>query len=356
MSRLAVGFLGCGLIGRSHAQGLVRAGGAEIVAVHDPDRDRAERFAAEFCRSGPAAVLDGPGEVIAAVDAVYVCTWTSAHPELVAAAAEAGRAVFCEKPLAVSLDQAEAMTVVVAAAGVTNQVGLVLRHSPAFRWLRATINRPELGPIMNVVFRDDQYIPTQGLYQSTWRGNVDLAGGGTLLEHSIHDLDLLEWLMGPIADVSARTGSVHRIDGIEDQASVRLVSSAGAQASLISVWHDVLSRPSQRRVEVFALKGYFSLEGDWNGPVTWDTAETELGPATSGSLDGRALHDVAASLDGLGQNPDADFVAAVEADTTAYPSFSTALRAHRLADAAYRSAAAGGATIATPVVAEQPRR
>jgi predicted dehydrogenase len=47
---------------------------------------------------------------------------------------------------------------------------------------------------MNVVFRDDQYLPTQGVYASTWRADAALAGSGVLLEHSIHDLDLLEWL------------------------------------------------------------------------------------------------------------------------------------------------------------------
>ncbi len=340
--------IGCGLIGRSHASGLREAPQADLVAVYDNDRDRAERHAAEFSPLGLDAVAQDARAVIDAVDAVYVCTWTSEHRALVSAAAAAGKAVFCEKPLATTLSDAVAMTETVATAGVINQVGLVLRHSPAFRVLRSLIQRPEVGPIMNVVFRDDQYIPTQGLYGSTWRGDYGKAGGGALLEHSIHDLDLLQWMMGDIAEVSARMGSVHQLAGIDDQATVTLVAENGAQASLVSVWHDVLTRPSQRRVEVFTLKGYFSLEGDWNGPVTYDIAETEAGPPSTGRFEGRKLLAECARLGGHGQQPDADFVDAVLAGRSAYPDFDVALAAHRLADAAYRSAEAGGVTIATP--------
>ncbi len=348
MTELRVGIIGCGLIGRSHATGLRSAPGARIVAVHDLDVDRATRLAEEFSPLGPEAVMAGPDEVMAAVDAVYVCTWTSAHPALVADAASAGLAVFCEKPLAKTFDQAREMTAAVAMAGVVNQVGLVLRHSPAFRLLRAMIRRPEVGPIMNVVFRDDQYLPTQGMYGSTWRGDVDKAGGGALLEHSIHDLDLLEWLIGPIADVSARMGAVHGLPGIDDQATVTLTAQSGAQAALVSVWHDVLTRPSQRRVEVFAGKGYFSLEGDWHGPVGYDIAETELGPPNADRLEGHGLVDRCRELGLSGFQPDADFVSSALDRRPASPDFRLALEAHRLADAAYRSAASGGVTIATP--------
>ncbi|MEL6984628.1 MAG: Gfo/Idh/MocA family oxidoreductase, partial [Actinomycetota bacterium] len=286
MSGLRVGVIGCGLIARSHAANLVRDPRAAITAVTDLDPARATAFAEQFAKDGADAVCPDAASVIDQVDAVYVCTWTSEHPALVAAAARAGRAVFCEKPLATDLADAEAMTEAVEQAGVTNQVGLVLRRSPAFRYLRHVVHRPEAGPIMNVVFRDDQYLPTQGLYGSTWRADRTKAGGGTLLEHSIHDLDLLDWLMGPIVEVSARLGTIHGLEGIDDQATVTLVAQSGAQAALISVWHDVLSRPSQRSVEVFTTGGFFALEGDWIGPVRWDRTDRFDAPdeAATGEL------------------------------------------------------------------------
>ncbi|MCP3988675.1 MAG: Gfo/Idh/MocA family oxidoreductase [Actinomycetia bacterium] len=334
MTGLRIGFIGCGLIARTHARGLSGLPDIEIGPVTDIDQRRAVAFAAEL----PAAtVVTSPSEVIANSDAVYVCTWTAAHPPLVEQAAEAGRAVFCEKPLAVDLETAQTMTDAVEQAGVINQVGLVLRHSPAFRWLAARINEPQVGPLMSVVFRDDQYLPIQGLYGSTWRADKTKAGAGTLLEHSIHDLDLLSWMMGPIASVSANHTSFHGLDGIEDQASVMLVAVSGAQATLTSVWHDVLSRPSQRRVEAFCQRAVLTLEGDWNGPV-W--AETTNGPEDP--IEGSRLSAFAANADKGGTNPDADFVAAVTEGRPAKPDFGLALEAHRLADAAYRSAQANG--------------
>jgi predicted dehydrogenase len=338
-SRVRVGFLGCGLIAGFHARGLRAVDGAEIVAAHDIDGARAARFAREW--AGTAAAAAGSAEeVIAASDAVYVCTWTSTHQALVEAVVAAGKPVFCEKPLATDLAGAEAMTAAVARSGVVNQVGLVLRASPSFRWLRHLVNQPEAGPLMNIVFRDDQYLPTQGMYQSTWRADRTLAGAGTLLEHSIHDLDLLRWLMGPIRSVSANLGYVHGLDGIDDQASVLLVAASGAQAALISVWHDVLSRASQRRVEAFCQAGVFTLTHDWRGPVSGELAS---GPIET--LEGQRLTEAAAGADGLAGSPDAAFIDAVRTSKQAHPGFEVALEAHRLADAAYRSAAAGGSPI-----------
>jgi len=345
VSGLRVGVIGCGLIAASHAANLVKDPRAAVTAVTDLDPDRAATFAERFAHNGRAAVRADAAGVIAEVDAVYVCTWTSDHPQLVMTAAEAGRAVFCEKPLAVDLAGAIEMTEAVERAGVVNQVGLVLRRSPAFRYLHHLVGQQDSGPVMNVVFRDDQYLPTQGMYGSTWRADRAKAGGGTLLEHSIHDLDLLDWLIGPIVEVSARIGTVHGLDGIDDQATVTLIGRDGAHAALISVWHDVLSRPSQRSVEVFTRGGYFALTGDWNGPVRWDrTDRFDAGDrADTGALSNTELVRAAKAIDGLDGDPDQAFVSAVLAGEPAHPSFEVALRAHRLADAAYRSAEAGGA-------------
>lgn len=329
---LRIGFIGCGLIARSHARGLEKSPHASIGPVFDVDAERANAFASE---TGGYAVADAEA-VVAASEAVYVCTWTAAHLPMVELVVGQGRAVFCEKPLSTDMATATQLHQVVAESGVTNQVGLVLRNSPAFRQLHASLQGHEL---MNIVFRDDQYIPIQGMYGSTWRGDRALAGAGALLEHSIHDLDLLDWMMGHITSVSARINNAHGIEGIDDSATVTLVNDAGAQAVLTSVWHDVLSRPSQRRVEVFCRDQFVSLEGDWHGPVV-----TETSNATS-ALEGSELVESAHRVDGRGTNPDAAFVQAVLDNDVAYPDTSVALRAHVLADAAYRSADAGG----TPV-------
>lgn len=301
--------------------------------VFDPDTERARAFSDAI----GAPLARSEEEVLEGSDAVYVCTWTAEHRRLVEAAAARGLAIFCEKPLAVDLEGARAMTRSVEKAGVVNQVGLVLRYSPAFEVARALILAPESGRVMAVVFRDDQFIPTQGAYGSAWRADRERAGSGTLLEHSIHDLDLLEWLLGPVCEVNARTAFFHGLEGIEDVATVSLAFESGALGTLISVWHDLLERPSLRRLEVFCERAYVVVEGDWLGPVSWTRPDGD-----AGSLEGAELAEAAACSRVGPANPAEAFLRCAAERRPATPDFRTALRAHELADAVYRSAALGG--------------
>ncbi|MFL6206196.1 MAG: Gfo/Idh/MocA family protein [Acidimicrobiales bacterium] len=333
-----IGFLGAGLIAGYHGKMLHRSGtDHEIAAVYDIDLERA----AAFGRASGAQPTDSEEAVLDAVDAVYVCTWTSEHPRLVAAAVDRGLPVFCEKPLATSLAAARDMADRVAATGVVNQVGLVLRSSPAFLELKHQIEDPRSGRIQAAVLRDDQFLPVQGMYGSTWRSDPDKAGAGTMLEHSIHDLDALEWLLGPVASLSARSSTFHGNPGIEDTVVVAMELVDGAQVSLASVWHQLLERPSLRRLEVICEHAFFTLEHDVTGPVTWTR------PGEQGSVEGGELFSaVAERHDGRSPNQDAGFVhAAASGIPGPHPDFATALRAHVVVDAVYRSAADGGAPV-----------
>ncbi|HEY2999957.1 MAG TPA: Gfo/Idh/MocA family oxidoreductase [Acidimicrobiales bacterium] len=333
-----VGFYGAGFISRYH-QMLLEASSVDhaVVAVHDPDPARAEALAARHPRAAVVAEEDLPGMV----DAVYVTTWTAEHARLVARAADAGVAVFCEKPLAADAATVEAMVAAVEAAGVVNQVGLVLRFLPSFRWLRHLVLDERAGQALAVVFRDDQFIPDQGMYGSTWRTDASRAGHGTLLEHSIHDVDILRWMLGPVTSVSATTREVHGHRGIDDVAVARFDFAGGAAGTLTSVWHDVLERPSLRRIEVFCSRLYAALEGDFAGPVRWQfTGEDEQVLAG----DDLAVA-VAEAGDSATTNSASAFLRSVAAGTPAHPSFADALPAHRVVDALYASAAAGGAVM-----------
>ena len=84
----------------------------------------------------------------------------------------------------------------------------MLRHAPVFRNVAEIVHSGRYGKPMALVLRDDQYFPIQGMYGSTWRSDVDKAGGGTLIEHSIHDLDVINWVLGP---GRVRLGA-HRVD------------------------------------------------------------------------------------------------------------------------------------------------
>jgi predicted dehydrogenase len=338
MDAVRIGFLGAGLIATYHSKSLHRSGASIVRAgVYDPDRSRAAAFAA----ASGHPVRASEDDVIAGCDAVYICTWTSEHPRQLAKAVAAGRHVFCEKPLATTIEAAEQMADVAAAAEVVNQVGLVLRHSPAFLQARHLIDDPTAGRVMSVVFRDDQFIPIQGHYASTWRADKRLVGAGTLLEHSIHDVDMLLFLAGEIDRVSAHTANFHGNDGIEDVAAATIRFTSGALGTLSSVWHDNLARPSLRRIEVLCERRHIVVDGDdWLGPVSW----TDHDGAT-GSLAGEELTAAVDPRRDGGPNPDGEFVRAVLDGRAATPDLATAVRAHRVVEAMYASAWHGGASI-----------
>lgn len=344
---IRVGLIGCGWIGGVHSmalRGLIRAGlvDAQVVACTDTDPARAEAFA--HAHGDGAVAVDSPAAVIDRADAVWVCTPTATHRALVEQAVAAGRAVYCEKPLATTLVEVEAMDDLLRASETPNQVGLVLRSSAPFQCLAELIASGSAGRPMAAVLRDDQFFPIQGRYASSWRAQRADAGGGTLIEHSIHDLDLLAWLLGPIEEVTCRTANFAGHDGIEDVATVTLAHRSGATSTLVSVWHQVLSRPSLRRLEVFCEDALLWLDDDNNGPVHVERSDgievldTRTG---AGWMDGLPVRDD--WRDGLAPYAAADraFLDALAAGRPPAPDFGVARVAHTVVDAAYRSAAGG---------------
>ncbi|HWF17292.1 MAG TPA: Gfo/Idh/MocA family oxidoreductase [Acidimicrobiales bacterium] len=344
-----IGFVGSGLIAWAHALGLKAMidGGvldASIVAVHDPNQRRADRFIEAVGAPDAAAVADAGGAA-ARADAVFVCTPTAAHRGAVEEVLAAGCAVFCEKPLDRDLARATALVEAVTTAGVTSQCGLVLRSAPVFRSLRDLADGGTLGQPMAAVFRDDQYFPNQGTYASQWRADVAQAGGGCLIEHSIHDVDILRFCFGEVDRLAARTANHAGHEGIEDVASVSLTFASGLEAHLTSVWHDILSRGSTRRVEVFFQEGLVWLEDEFRGPLHIETsagAEVRACPSPAWVDELPLAHDEIGLALRAYVEADRGFVEAVAQRGTPEPGLDVALAAHRLVDAAYRSAAHGG--------------
>ena len=295
-----------------------------------------------------AEAVASVAEVAARCDVVWVCTPTATHHAVVQELVAHGCAVFCEKPLATDRAGAEALAAMVSAAGVPAQVGLVLRFAPVFRALRDVVASGALGPPMTAVFRDDQYFPVQGLYASTWRGDVAMAGGGCLIEHSIHDVDILRFCLGDVLELSARTAHFSGRVGVEDLATVSLQFAGGVGAQLVSVWHDILSRGSTRRVEVFCRRGMAWLENDFLGPLHVHTSE---GVEVRSCPAPQWVHDLPLGDDEVGlavrayAEADRAFLDAVATGAPPDPGLHEAVIAHRIVDAAYRSAAGGGSPV-----------
>ncbi len=347
---LRVGFVGSGLIAWAHGLGLKamiddEVVDAAIVAVHDRREHRARGFADALASDDVDVVADAAA-VARRCDVVWVCTPTSAHRGVVDEALAAGCAVFCEKPLDIDLANAAALVEAVRASGAPSQSGLVLRSAPVFRALHDLVRGGTLGAPMAAVFRDDQYFPIQGTYASKWRADAAQAGGGCLIEHSIHDLDILRFCFGDVDSVVARTANHAGHVGIEDLAAVTLSFASGCEAQLTSVWHDILSRGSTRRLEVFCRRGMAWLEDEFRGPLHVQTsAGTEVRACPSPAwVDALPLaHDEVGLAVRAYVEADRAFIDAVTGGRPPEPGLDVALEAHRLVDAAYRSAANGGA-------------
>jgi predicted dehydrogenase len=342
---IKVGLIGCGHIGAFHSRNIkdVQSRGLADIsydAVCDREISRAERFAAI---AGCALTTESADDLIDYCDAVYVCTETAEHPALVRAAAEAGKHVFCEKPLARTLAEAEDMARVVREAGIVNQVGLVLHYSPVYRVLAQLLAGSD-GPVLTAHLRDDQYFPIGGHYGSSWRGDFERAGGGTLLEHSIHDVDLLRRLFGEIVAVRCRTRNVAGYPGIEDVAIVTFQHRGGHTTTLSSVWHGVESRQSSRHLEVFCGDIRIETHQDYFGTITQERGQQPAVTLSGDEVLARfmnmeGLHPRDEDLRGLAGLCDRRFLQAAVAGEPTSPDFDDAVVAHRIVDACYRSAA-----------------
>jgi predicted dehydrogenase len=349
---MRIGLVGCGHIGTVHAVALQQLADAALIdgrltATFDDDPARAAKVA-RHQGGEPKQSLEA---LLDEVDVVWVCTWTAAHLAAVEAAADRGLAIFCEKPLAPDL--ATAVRVGAALERVPHQVGLVLRWAPVFRNIATTVASAAYGPALAAVMRDDQYFPVQGLYGSTWRGDVAHPGGGTVIEHSIHDVDVVRWTLGDPVEVSARTASRFGYPGIEDTAAATFTYADGSIAQLTSVWHQVLSRESSRRLEVFCEKAMLWTDDDYLGPVHVLTDDGELlveaeAPAWSERFTLPAVYAKALAQYAEPSKSFLDSLVQLRAQgsadptTIGHPRAGDALAAHRLVDAIYRSAADGG--------------
>jgi predicted dehydrogenase len=351
VTALSIGLIGCGFIGRFHSiairhlikHGLIQA---RLSAMCDLEIERARSFGektgATLLTSDPTEVIDSPE-----INVVYVCVPTARHKELVLRSAKQGKHVFCEKPLATNLADVQEMVTAAQSAQVKAGVGLILRHSPILNVLKSLKEDPALGRLMAIVFRDDQFFPIQGHYASDWRKDRTIAGAGALLEHSIHDLDVLRWFAGDIQSVRGSTANFAGYDGVEDVATAHLEFVNGARAELISVWHNVTRRPSSRRLEFFFENAYFHIENDFSGPISFEMHDE--GPiimsedeVTEHYLELVGLPEPA-FVDALRYSlEDYFFLSAVERGEDPFPDFEVALEAHRVVDAIYKSAAAGG--------------
>jgi len=223
--RIRWGIAATGGIARGFAAGLAETDDAETVAVASRSAERAEHFGAEFDiphRHASYEDLATDDDV----DVVYVATPHSRHEADTLLFLEAGKHVLCEKPIATSLADARAMIDACADAGVHLMVAYPVRFTPAFAALKDALDSGALGTPLAVTGTNNGRIP---LDQRAWFVDAELAGGGSLTDHTVHVADLLDALFAPAraTSVYATTNKIMYADRVE-------VETAG----LVSVSYD----------------------------------------------------------------------------------------------------------------------
>lgn len=249
---LDIGILGCGRIGQVHTTSLERISGARLVAVADAIPEAASRLAE---RSG-ARVMEAEALIASPdIDAVVICTPTDTHFDLIHAAAAAGKAIFCEKP--VDLDAARIRTCAqaVARAGVPFMTGFNRRFDPNFAALRARLLDGRIGSpeLVTILSRDPSPPPISYIASS----------GGLFRDMMIHDLDMARFLLGEEPVLVHATGSA-LVDpaigeaGDVDTAAVLLTTGTGKIAQISCSRRATYGY--DQRIEVHGAKGMLRAE------------------------------------------------------------------------------------------------
>jgi len=249
-----IGVMGVGRIGRMHAELLTRrVAGAAVAAVYDPDGESARTVGDEL----GIPVAGSIEEVLAAgdVDAVAICSSTATHAELIVAAAEAGKAIFCEKPVSLDLADVDRALAVVEAAGVPFQIGFNRRFDPGHQSVRDAVAAGTIGEphLVRISSRDPAPPPIEYVRTS----------GGLFLDMTIHDFDMARYVTGSeVVEVYARGAC--RIEpafgevGDVDTAMIMLTHENGCLTAIDNSRQAVYG--FDQRVEAFGSGGLAASE------------------------------------------------------------------------------------------------
>ena len=232
MPKVKTAIIGCGKVSDLHAKALLQTAESKFVAVYSRNREKARRYGEKYGVQG----FDNIQEMIvsAGVEAVIICTPHPAHRAAAVIAADAGVHVLVEKPLAANLADCDEMLAAAKKAKV--KIGTVSQrrfYAPVQRVREAIdagkIGRPALGTVLMLGWRDRKYYASD-----PWRGRWQAEGGGVLVNQAPHQLDLLQWFMGPIVELFGVWSNInHPYIEVEDTAVAIVRFESGALGNIV---------------------------------------------------------------------------------------------------------------------------
>jgi len=320
VTRPRLGFLGTGWIGRHRMAAILATGAAEAVGIADPSPE----MAAEAGKLAPGARVVGSLEDLLALrpDGIVIATPSALHADQSIQALQAGAAVFCQKPLGRTAQEARAVVEAARRADRLLAVDLSYRHTEAMRRIREVVREGGLGrPYAVDLTFHNAYGPDK-----PWFRDPALSGGGCVMDLGVHLVDLALWVLGfpSVTGVSSALFAggeplAGRTDRVEDYAIATFTLETGAVVRLACSWNLHAGRDAVIAAEFQGTAGGAALRNE-NGSFYDFTAERFRGTSRetlAGPPDdwgGRAAADWAARLaSGARFNPAAEELVAVAA-------------------------------------------
>ncbi len=267
---IGFGLVGTGMAGGFHARELRFVEGAELVGVCSRNEENVRRFAREHgVRSWSTdyrELLDNDD-----VDVVCVLAPTGVHREITIAASEAGKHVLVEKPLETTLAKADEMIRVCRNNGTKLGVVFQMRFGSVAARLKKLVDSGAMGRIY-LADAIDKSSRTPAYYASAeWRGTMELEGGGCLMTQSIHIIDLLQHLVGPVRSVIGRVATKrHRIQ-VEDTATALVSFENGAMGTIESTTS--VQPALKSRLEIHGENGSVVANAQYDKILLWDVKD-----------------------------------------------------------------------------------
>lgn len=285
--RLRFGIIGTGVIGPLHAEAIASLPDAELVAVADVVPERARQLAETY----GATPYSNAEEMLARerLDVVDICTPSGMHGVHARQAMRAGCHVIVEKPMEISRAALDDMLRTQRETGVKLAVTSQHRFDPSTQQVHALVAEGALGRLV----LGNAIVPwwrAQAYYDSgAWRGTRELDGGGVLMNQSIHSIDLLQWLMGPVRSLYAYTDTlVHRME-TEDVAVAVLRFASGALGTISATTGAYPGLGT--RIEIYGNKGSAVIEDDQLSALRLAHDEQgEVGPYGAGKAQREAAN------------------------------------------------------------------
>lgn len=224
---LRFGIIGCGVISSHHADAILAVEGAEITAISDVSEQRAASFAEKY---GIKKYFTDYRKLVEddEVDAVCICTPSGLHSEQIIYAANAGKHIFCEKPIGITKEQLDGIVSAVRKNGVKMGCAFQMRTHKDATTVKAALDSGRFGKIILADVYMKYYRSQQYYDSASWRGTWELDGGGALMNQCVHGIDLLLWIAGDVESVFARAAAQSRKIKVEDTAVAVLKFKNGA--------------------------------------------------------------------------------------------------------------------------------